>query len=202
MNRISQHRPARSGFTVPELQVAVAVSAVVAGGILAIYLFGAKIQLFVQAKLNAADKSRQAVSLFTRDVREAAGFDIGTGSASNFTAVAAGQPRQGNAIQIYSSTNAATFVRYFVDATDQSLKRMPNDAAQARVIAESVTNLLVFTAEDAFGNVTTNQPHIEVAGMQLMFNQTLLPRRSGGDFTELNQVSIKANKRVSLGYQN
>lgn len=191
-----------AGFTLPEFQVAISMAVLLAGGLIAASLFSGWTQLYVQARLNAADKTRNSVAQFVREVREAATFQVGSGNVSAFTPTAPGAARQGNAIQIYLSGNTNEYIRYFQDSTDMTLKRIDHRSSTPRVMARAVTNQVVFTGEDARGNVTTNVPHIELAGMQLFFNETIRSGASSGrPSAEYNQVRVKAAKRVTLGFQ-
>ena len=68
-----------------------------------------------------------------------------------------------------------------------------------------MTNLIIFTAEDPWGNVTTNERPAEIVGVLLQFNQPLYLGNAAATnkvATDFYQVRAKVNKRTSMGYQN
>jgi hypothetical protein len=61
------------------------------------------------------------------------------------------------------------YVRYYLDGSDTRLKRRAPDGS-ITVITQSVTNTVVFTAEDVTGQVLTNRAQRSVIGMDLQFS--------------------------------
>src|SRR5439155_21057321 len=81
----------------------------------------------------------------------------------------------GSAIQVYPSTNTNVFVRYFWSATDRTLRRATNGAAQSSLVASAVSNAMVFSSEDFSGHVLTNNENNRVIGLALQFYQLQYP---------------------------
>ena len=201
-------RAAWRGFTIPEVLISITLLVLVSGGMLGAYVFGIRLYLMADAKLDTNSDIRDLEFLLAHDVRTAADFDIGTGSATTFTKVADAQPRQGNALQIYPTASTNIWVRYFLDLSDQTLKVVDNTDSNAVSVADSVTNTVPFTAEDFRGNITANDQPKEVVGLFLQFNQVVLKRKvSGqtvsdqGDVTDYFEVRTRFNTRNDLGYQ-
>jgi hypothetical protein len=199
----------RSGFTVPEYLVTIVLAAVVAGMLLQGYLYGARMHVIARAKLTAGDQARRVVADFTHDIRTATSFEIGSMSSTNFVPVSVGQARSGNAIEIYATSETNSFVRYYLEASGDryNLRRLTvssNKVLRADVLANALTNMIVFTAEDPWGNVTTNERPSEIVGVNLSFSQKLFFGSGTNDaksFIDSYQLKAKVNKRTTMGYQ-
>lgn len=85
--------------------------------------------------------------------------------------MADGSPQQGNAIQIYPSTDTNSFIRYYWDSSDKRWKRTTNGSIAACVVANAIRNSILFSAEDHFGNVLATPQNNRVIGMTLEFFQ-------------------------------
>ncbi|MFO1515098.1 MAG: hypothetical protein U1F83_19700 [Verrucomicrobiota bacterium] len=85
-----------------------------------------------------------------------------------------GEKQQGTALLIRPTTNTANFIIYFVNPSDQTFRRTTSTPGSAMVLAESITNSLVFRAQDYRGNVLTNNQNNRVIHVNLEFYQ---PRR-------------------------
>jgi Prokaryotic N-terminal methylation motif len=165
----------RLAFTLPEVMVTLAVTMLVMAGLLTTHLFGLRLSEFTKPKLCASDNARVAVSHLVGELRSATRIRVGQGSFSTFTEVAMGAPQQANAIQIYPTTNTSYFSRYYWDVADNKLKRITNGSTGAEVIANSVSNQLVFTSEDYAGHILTNTGGNRVIGVTLQFSQIEYP---------------------------
>lgn len=111
------------------------------------------------------------VNQVATDIRSAGRVRVGNGDATTFTEVVFGQRLEGNAILVYpSKLNTNNYVCYYCDVADQLLKRAVSGASEV-VLARSVTNALVFTSEDAQGQVLSNNFNNRVIGMTLRFYQ-------------------------------
>jgi len=199
----SSRAKAELAFTLPEYLVTVAIGAIVMGVMLGAYLFGARMQTLASVKLSTSEEGRTAVEQITHDIRTASSFKIGTGNLTAFKATGVNERRQGNAIQIYKTTDTNSYTRYFLDS-DNCLKRMTNDATEAILVASSLTNAVVFKAEDPWGNVTTNERPAELVGLTLQFSRPVFRGKTTNRVDSYNdyfQLSAKINKRVSVGYQ-
>lgn len=190
----------RAGFTLPEFTVAVAVVLIVMTGILTIYVYGLRTVEFIKPKLGASDEARRAISLLVHEVRGAHLVRIGTGNISTFTEVPVDTAQVGSAIQIHPTTNLTDFVRYFWDSADRKLKRTTDGATAVQVIANSVSNQMVFKAEDFTGRVLTNNYNNRVITLTLQFYQIQYPITpiGPGNLYDYYQLQTRITRRTIL----
>ncbi|MBI2929688.1 MAG: prepilin-type N-terminal cleavage/methylation domain-containing protein [Verrucomicrobia bacterium] len=193
----ARHR-ARRAFSITELMITTAILSLVILGVLASNLFGARLHQITKVKLGASDEARGAISLLISEIRSAKILKIGGGTMSSFTQAADGTPQRGDAIQIYASTNTNAFVRYFRDGSDSTLKRITNSATDFDIIANYISNSVVFTAEDHRGTVLTNQQNNRVIGLTLQFYQVEYPVVSigPGNYYDFYQLRTRVTRRM------
>ena len=82
-----------------------------------------------------------------------------------------GETQQGTGLLIYPTTNTTNFIIYFVNPADQTFRRTTGQPGTAEILADSVTNTLVFAAQDFSGNVLTNNDNNRVIHLTLEFYQ-------------------------------
>jgi prepilin-type N-terminal cleavage/methylation domain-containing protein len=199
--RLSPGRFRRGGFTLPEYLVTVAIVAFVSSGIIACCLFGGIICTFASTKLDYNDDIRGFIGDFVHYVRISTDLDVGSGNAKNFIPVADGVPRQGNALQVYTSTDTNVFIRFFLDTNDLCLKVLAtDDPTNVTVLTDSITNKVPFTVEDIYGNIATNDTCSLVVGLLLQMNPPLIKNNPGG-LKDYYQFTTRATRRIPLGYQ-
>lgn len=163
---------ASRAFTITELLIAMSIFLFVVGAIVATNFFGFRMIGVTQPKLGASAETRQTVNLMLSDISSAKILRIGNGDQSSFTNAVFGALRQGNAIQLYPSTDSNVFVRYFKDATNQLTRLFStNGVTSTSMVAGAVTNSVLFTAEDFGGNPLTNDYNNMVIGIDLQFYQ-------------------------------
>jgi hypothetical protein len=133
------------------------------------HLFGLRMFEINKMKLGASQEIPHVVNPVAADMKEARMVRVGSGTLSTFTEAAANSLQQGNAVQIYNSTDTNAFVRYYVDSADATLRRRAADGT-VTVITPSVTNSVVFTVEDMTGQVLSNRAVRSVVGMNLQFS--------------------------------
>ena len=169
----------------------------VMAGVLAAHAFGLKLFEMSKTKLGASDDARAAVGSMVSEIRQAKLIRIGGGDASSFTEVAVDTPQRGSAIQIYPTTDTNTFVRYYRDS-DQKLKRIATGETNALVIANAISNVVVFTSEDFTGTVLTNNENNRVIGLALQFYQLEYPAVSvgPGNLYDYYQLRTKITRRA------
>ena len=80
-------------------------------------------------------------------------------------------PQQGNALQIHSTTDTNSFIRYYRDAADNNLKFMSNGSVAPVVVAKQIINPVIFKMEDSSGNVLTGKQNNCVIGLTLDFSE-------------------------------
>ena len=170
-NRLSARHTDRAAFTLVGLMIASVIFLMVIGSVLTANIFGIRMMQITQPKMSASLGARQAVSLLVAEITSAKLVRIGTGDLISFTRVADGAPKQGNAIQLYPGTDTNVFVRYYADAVKQSLNRTVSGATNAIIVAGGITNAVVFTGEDAQGNILTNNQNNMTIGVTLQYSQ-------------------------------
>ncbi len=196
LHQINRHRRAA---TLVEFMIAMVTMIIAVGAILSSYIYGLKTTQFIKPKLGASDEARKVISLLTDEIRSSKKVSIGNGSLSAFTEAGPWTRQQGSAIQIYPTTNYVTpYIRYYWDLADSKLKRTTNGMTAAMVIANSVTNQLIFTSEDYAGNVLSNNNNNRVIGMTLDFFQIQYPETpvGPGNYYDWYQLRSKITKRT------
>lgn len=163
-----------AGFTLPEIMIAMTIFLLVVMGVLTTHIFGLKMATVNQCKLVATQDAREALNRVRDDIRSGKIVYVGNGSESSFTRIPANSPQQGNAILIHQTLNTNRFVQYFVDTSDETLKRR-SSAGPVVVVANFVTNLVPFRAENYLGQVLTNNQNNRVIRMNLEFYQWEFP---------------------------
>lgn len=193
---------ARSGilaFTLPEVLVSAVVFALMISGVLSVHIFGLKLNDLVRAKMGASDEARSAISKMVGEIRSAGTIKIGTGNKTSFAEIANGAPQKGNAIQIYPlKTNTANYIRYYWDSTDKRLKRSVNGGTAVTVVANAITNSVVFTSEDYTGTIISDNINNRVIGLSLQFYQLEYPKVTigPGSLYDFYQLRTKITRRA------
>jgi len=161
-------------FTFSEILIASTVFLMVVGGVLIANSVGLRMMSLTQPKLAVTGRIRNTVAQLYSDISSAKFVRVGNGNGNltGFTNIAVPNPKEGNAIELYTTNDTSIFVRYFRDAADKKLKRMTSSATNATVVANAISNNIVFRAEDFSGTVlTTNEEVNMVVGIRLQFYQ-------------------------------
>lgn len=187
-------------FTIAEFMITMVTVTMVIGAAMAAYIYGIRITQFVNPKLGASDEARKAVSLLTEEIRAARSLKIGNGSISSFTEIAPFSAQEGSALQLYPTVNTNHFVRYFWDSADKKLKRTTNGMTTTLVIANSVSNALIFRAEDFAGRLQSNTFNNRVIAMELNFYQIQYPITpvGPGNYYDFYRLRSKITRRTLL----
>jgi hypothetical protein len=193
---IPKHR-ARAAFTLAEMMIASALATMLVGGVIVGHLIGLRMFQYTRTKLGGNDDTRRAISKLVEEVRSAKLVKVGSGDANGFVECALDSPQQGNAIQVYETNDTNTFIRFFLDS-DTTLRRMPNAASSASILANYITNKIVFTAEDFNGTVLTNNVNNRVIGLTLQFYQIEYPivKVGANQMYDYYQVRTKITRRT------
>ncbi len=196
--RNATRRRRQAAFTLTEILVTMAVMLIVMAAVLSCHMFGFRMFEITKAKLGASDEARAAVSAMVSEIRSAKLLRIGDGNLGNFTEVGINSQQQGSAIQIHPTTDTNSFVRYFWDSADNKLKRTTNGATSIFVVANSISNQMVFTAEDYAGNILTNNENNRVIGVTLQFFQLQYPAVAigPGNYFDFYQLRTKITRRT------
>lgn len=157
-------------FTITELMIAMGLFALVVIGSILSHVVGLKMCTINQTKLKTTHTARAALSRAEDEIRSAMELHVGNGNITNFTYAGTNQLRQGNAVQIYPTGDTNNFIRYYLDTTDQTLKRVASGGG-FETIANYITNKIPFAAEDYEGNVLTNDQNNRVIRMNFEFYQ-------------------------------
>jgi prepilin-type N-terminal cleavage/methylation domain-containing protein len=167
------------GFTLPEILIALTIFLFLVIAIVFANIFGLSMFQMNSTRLNVSRWSRETVERFTDEVHACTGVQVGymTNSGPNnfFAAPLLGEPQQGDALQIQTSTN--TSIIYFVNSGTQTFVRMDLTnqlVIQTVTLADSVTNTTPFSAEDFAGNVLSNNISNPVIHFTLEFYQPQL----------------------------
>ena len=162
-------------FTLTEVLISMALFLLVIISVVYTQIFGLRLYTLVQTKLSSTEDARHAVQTIRDEVQSAKTVFVGNGSATSFTRMTEGVPQEGNALQIYPTTNTASFVRYYVNPTEQSLRRFVSGEAQTTVVASALTNQIAFWAEDFQGNTLTTDRNNRAIRLTLEFYQLQYP---------------------------
>jgi len=161
-----------AGFTLPELLIAMTVFLLMVGGIIAANLFGLEMFQVTQTKLNVTTWSRQTIEQITGEIHTCNSVWVGNITTNGvFEGLLDGETQQGTALLIYPTTNTTNYIIYFANPPDQTFRRTTDQAGTAEVLADSVTNTLIFAAQDFSGNVLTNNLNNRVIHLTLEFYQ-------------------------------
>jgi hypothetical protein len=187
-------------FTLSEILVSMVLFMLVLGGLVACQLYGLRMCQITNPKLDSSEQARDALNHLMGDIRTARLIRIGTGSLTSFAEFGLDQPQRGNAIQVYLSLNTNNYVRYYLDGTDNKLKRTTNGTAAVEVLANAVTNSTIFTSEDFAGNVLTNNHDNRIIGLKLEFYQIQYPRMAvgSGQYYDYYQLHTRVTRRTIL----
>jgi hypothetical protein len=158
-------------FTISEVVVAMAIFMLVVAGIISAHLFGLRMVQANESKLTATEWSRKTFGKIADEVRACNSMKLGNITSGVFEAFLDGETQQGAGLMIYPTTSTNNYVLYFLNANDQTFRRATEQANSAVILADSVTNLTVFTALDLAGNVQTNNQNNRVIHLTLEFYQ-------------------------------
>jgi len=159
------------GFTLPELMIALTIFTFLVVGIVSANIFGLRLFQVAQNRLGFSDSTRAAVGRMIDDIRTCNNTLVGNFTNGVFTGVINGEPQSGSALMVYPTSNTTSYVLYFANAGDQSFRRTSTAGGTTMIMAQSVTNTVLFTAEDCIGNVLTNSQNNRVIHLSLEFYQ-------------------------------
>lgn len=164
------------GFTLPEVLISSTVLVFLIGGIVVANLYGLSMFRITETKLNATDDARKIIGRMANEIRTCNAAWIGAVSTNGtFAALLDGEKQQGSSLLIQLTTNSASYIVYFVNPSDRTFRRTTSTPGDAVVVARSITNLVVFRAQDHLGNVLTNNQPKRVVHVNLEFYQPKRP---------------------------
>jgi hypothetical protein len=197
-NCLSAQRSGGGAFTLAEVQVSMAIILLVIGGVISSHIFGLKLNEAVRAKLSASDAARNAIGKLIADIRSAKVVEVGNGTFAAFIPVGNGVTQQGSALRIFPTTNLASYIVYYRDSSDSTLKRATTSATTPKKVAEYLTNSVVFTSEDYRGTPLTDNQNNRVIGIMFQFYQIQYPVATigQGGYFDYYQVSTRITRRA------
>ena len=184
----------RAGMTLIEVITASALMMIVVAGVMSAHFFGLRESQLLESKAGANDTARRSVNQLLQDIKAAKGYEIGTVSGTNFTAITNGN-FQGVGLKLYTiifGTNQAIdpskFLLYYFDTTASAsangmLWRMNSTSGVPVVTISNLINTLYFTSEDYYGRtqaVRTYKGTIHATFDFCQFQYPLTPVGSNG----------------------
>ena len=159
------------GFTLPEVLIATTVFIILIGGIVSAHLFGLSLFQITETKLNATQDVRKLIGRLADEIRACKTTWVGNVTNGVFAARLDGERQQGTGLLVYPTTNQTSYIIYFVNPSDQTFRRTTSTPRTTAILAESITNSVVFRAQDHLGNVLTNNRNNRVIHLNLEFYQ-------------------------------
>jgi prepilin-type N-terminal cleavage/methylation domain-containing protein len=180
------------GFTLPELLIAVTVFILLVGGIVSAHIFGLSLFQITETKLKATEEARNAIGKMTEEIQTCKSTLIGNVTNGVFEALLDGQTQQGTGLLVYPTTNKASYIVYFVNPADRTFRRTTDMPGTATILAESITNTVVFCGRDYLGNVLTNNQNNRVIHLNLEFYQPKRYLQGAGNYKIETSVTRRA----------
>lgn len=159
------------GFTLPEVLIASTVFLLLVSGVVFANLFGLSMFRLTEIKLNATNAARQTIARMANEIRACKTTWVGNVTNGGFAGLLPGEMQQGSALMIQPTTNAANYIVYFVNPSDKTFRRTTSMPAKTTVLAGSITNTVVFCAQNYLGSVLTNDQNNRVIHLDLEFYQ-------------------------------
>lgn len=152
----------------------------VVAAFIALQMFGLRQDQLVQSKLGASDQSRVLLERMGLEIRTARTWYVGNVAGGSFIAVADGKPQVGTAIQLYSKSDPSLATVYYFDTRAGALYRQEAGAGGVIAVAQDLTNVMAFQAEDYRGVVQTNRAWRNCIRVILEFAQFQYPTTQVG----------------------
>jgi hypothetical protein len=188
----------QAAFTLAEIMTAMGLFSLVVIGVVYSQLFGMRMFNVTATRLSASDSARKVLDSVRDDIRSGKLLYVGNGDNTHFTNIAFNGLRQGNALQIYPTIATDVFIRYYLDAASQSLRRTASGSTQVQVLAPYLTNIIAFFAEDFAGHTVTNDQNNRVIRMDLDFYQWEFPvaQVGAGAFYDYYHLQTRMTRRT------
>ena len=152
-----------SAFTLVEMMTAMFVFVVfLVAGMIAVQMFALRINNFTTDKLMAAGGSAKAADQICSQIRGAQFVQVGNLSTNNysFASIANGSSQQGNALEIFPTTNSTPYTIYYLNTVTHYLYYITNGqtataSSSGKLLASWITNNPCFWSENFQGTVNT-----------------------------------------------
>lgn len=185
----------RAAFTLLEMLTTVAVFLLTVTAVLSSHIMGLKMYNISAAKLGASAGARSSLNQIRNEVRAGKLLFVGNGNADGFSRIKSGAPQIGNALQVYPSVNTNIWVRFYLDAKTQSLRRATSGGS-TEVVASYITNTSPFSAENYAGTVLTNDTNHRLVRMLLEFYQWEFPIAKAGGHYDYYRLQTRITRRT------
>ncbi|HEY1716927.1 MAG TPA: hypothetical protein VGH42_01380 [Verrucomicrobiae bacterium] len=170
-------RAGRSAFTLPEILIASTIFVTfILLGMVSLQLFGIRAYQLSATKLTATGDSLRTLSQVRDQIRGAAEVQVGNFSSSSptFTTNANGTAQVGDALEVWSTTNTASYTIFYRDSVNTNLYSITNGmtvttSSPGFLLARWVANVNCFQAEDQNGIVLSNYQNDCAIHMMLQF---------------------------------
>ena len=209
-------RPAAiRAFTLAEMLIAFAIFMFVVAGMVYMQLLALRIYTLAATKLSATSGGRQAMYKIREQIRMGKTMQVGTCTAAggpSFQAISGTNVAQGNALQIFPTTNVSPYVIYYLDTSTTTNKltaynvtltysgtNISGSNVTKTILAGYITNTIIFDAEDYRGNILTNDSrNNRVYGLTLQFYQWEYPVGTvgAGAMYDYYQLRTRATRRA------
>jgi len=188
---------ATRGFTLMEMITVVGIFSLLAAATVSSQIFGLRLYSIAGTKLTVTADARVVLNRVRDEIRSGKLIYVGNGDSSKFTITPDNSSQIGNALKICATTDTNSYVYYYMDATNSAFKRMVSSNSTVQVVANHMTNLVVFQAEDFQGNVVTNYDNNRVIRMTMEFYQPVFPTKQK---TPANAISSQTNSAGMYDY--
>lgn len=202
-------------FTLAEMLIAFAIFSMVVAALVYTQLLALRIYTLAATKLSATSGGRQAMYQIREQIREAKTLQVGNCTAAGpttFVAVSGTNIAQGNALQVFPTTNTSPYIIYYLDTSTTTNKLVSYNVTllysgvsvagsnvATKVLASYITNSIIFDAEDYRGNILTNDSrNNRVYGVTLQFYQWEYPVGTvgAGAMYDYYQLRSRATRRM------
>jgi prepilin-type N-terminal cleavage/methylation domain-containing protein len=156
------------GFTLPEILIALTIFLFIIAGITYAHVFGLRLFQMTNTKLRVTQWARLTIENLTDQIHGGYNVQVGNKSPGGFTGFLPGETNQGTSLLIQPTADTNNYIVYFVNLADQTFQRT-DQSGNTVILADSVTNTVVFFAEDFLGSVLTNTQNNQVIHLTLEF---------------------------------
>lgn len=199
----SPERRGMGGFTAVEMIMVAAIFALLATWMVSSQIYGMRVYTLAATKLVATSGARQVLVSLRNQIQEANTIYIGNCSSdwTSYVDITNGT-QQGNAVEIYPTTNLTDYLICYLDTTTTTNRLMLYNSVMGTTndLCDFITNMLVFDAEDGYGNILTNNQNNRVIGITMQMSQWEYPiaRIGGTNFNHFDfyQLRTKATRRA------
>jgi type II secretory pathway pseudopilin PulG len=200
--KLPSHKSALA-FTLAEMMITATIFVVFCVlALVSLQIFGLRTYTLSATKLTATASATKVLNSIQDTVRSAQGVTVGTYSGGTFQTISSGSSQIGNAVIVYptdlsngsGSLNTNIYKIFYADTAHTNLSMIDNNG-MLTIEAHNMTNYYCFQAEDAFGNVLTQNNNHRVIRLTMAFSQWEFPT-AGGVAYDFYQLRTRITCRV------